>query len=144
METKELLRIKKAEYEKAAAVVTANNVHKTFTPTMFGQGRKNGGTKEHKAHRHDALERIRRISCLTPEQEGQWDFFKAGYDNKMAFIHQEEWGCLFGQIMQGVLDKVLEGNATAFSEFIASETVRVLIDVETLTIPGMGMSMMGG
>ena len=111
---------------------------------MFGQGRKNGGTKEHKAHRHDALERIRRISCLTPEQEGQWDFFKAAYDDRMAFIHQEEWGCVFGQIMQCVLDKMLEGNATAFSEFIASETVRALTDVETLTTPGMGMSMMGG
>ena len=134
----------KAEHEKAAAVVTANNVQKTFTPTMFGQGRKNGGTKQHKAHRHDALERIRRISSLTPEQEGQWDFFKENYDGKMAFIHQEEWGCVFSQILHNVLDQMLDGHLNACSEFINSETVRALTDVETLTTPGMGMSMMGG
>ena len=63
-------------------------------------------------------------------------------------VHRDQSWCslfsVFGQIMQCVLDKMLEGNATAFSEFIASETVRVLTDVETLTTPGMGMSMMGG
>ena len=62
----------------------------------------------------------------------------------MAFIHQEEWGCVFSQIMQCVLEKMLDGNLNAFSEFIKSETVRALTDVETLTTPGMGMSMMGG
>ena len=62
---------------------------------MLAFGGTKGGTQEHKANRHDALDNIRRISYLN--------------------IYY-----LFSQVMQRVLEKMVGGNLNAFSDFFGS------------------------
>ena len=57
----------------------------------------------------------------------------------MREIHQCEWGRLFAEIIQRVLNEQLNGNQNAFSEFIEKETKRVLNAVEGLTVDGLLM-----
>ena len=54
----------------------------------------------------------------------------------MADEHGEDWGGLFAEILQNVLDEMEKGNREAFSQFIHSKSTRVLGDVETLRLPG--------
>ena len=96
-ETRCTLKRNRAEYEKETQPLSRliMQVQESFTPAMFGRGRTKGGTQEHKANRHDALDNIRRISYLT--------------------IYY-----LFSQVMQRVLEKMVGGNLNAFSDFFGS------------------------
>ena len=96
-ETRCTLKRNRAEYEKETQPLSRliMQVQESFTPAMFGRGRTKGGTQEHKANRHGALENIRRISYLA--------------------IY-----CLFSRVMQHVLEKMVGGNLNAFSDFFGS------------------------
>ena len=54
------------------------SVSKDFDEGMFGQGKKDGGSRAHRDNRLECLERIKR-SCdeVLPELEVDWDRFKA-------------------------------------------------------------------
>ena len=125
-----------AELKRIDAVVTAMTHQKTFSTQMLGQGRPNGGNKEHRLHRYDVLERVRRVGSLTGEQNGQWEFFKTQWDGAQATVFGANWGNRFAEIIHAVLVKILHGDAHAFSEFVKIETDRVLGDAGALVAPG--------
>ena len=50
----------------------------------------------------------------------------------MVAEHKDNWGKLFAEWMQGVLDS---GEANAFSVFVYNETRRVFKDVVALHVP---------
>ena len=53
-----------ADLEQVRAVVSAMGIEKTYSPEMLGQGKPNGGFKEHRQNRYDVLERLRRSGNL--------------------------------------------------------------------------------
>ena len=82
------------------------------------------------------LERVRRVGNLTEAQNGQWELFKTRWDALKAEEEGENWGRAFAENMQGVLDRLLNGEETAFSQFVKQETDRVLITTGALVAPG--------
>ena len=82
------------------------------------------------------LERVRKAAELSPEQIGQWEYFKSNWDNAMAEAHGEGWAELFAQNMQHVLNELTEGRSNALSVFMHNETRRVLAVTPALLVPG--------
>ena len=91
-ECKSSLQKLTAELKRIEAVVAAITHQKAFSPEMLGQGRANGGTKEHKQSRYDVWERVRRVGNLTEDQKGQWEFFKTHWDATQATTRGAAWG----------------------------------------------------
>ena len=133
------LRKSQAELDKKNAVVTALNQAKAFHPEMLGHGKKYGGTSQHKKQRRDALDRVRRLSTLSPEQEGQYELFAEAWDTEMRGIHSDRWGELFMAILTKVLNDMMNGEPNAFSIFMRNEIDRTLGHVRALFTPGMEM-----
>ena len=119
------------------SVVTELASPKPYSPEMLGQGKKGGGTKDHRQNRWETLERVRRLAYLTPEQIGQWEFFKTEWDSAQANEHGMEWGKIFAESIQAVLYKLLEGDTNAFSQWVKDEWDRVLSRTGALVIPGI-------
>ena len=109
---------------------------KTFTPVMLGQGQKKGGSAQYQKARQEALNRVRSCATLSPDQLNDWKFFTTNWDSRMAEAHGEDWGGLFAEILQNILNEIEEGNRSAFSEFMHRESTRILGEVETLRLPG--------
>ena len=59
-----------AELKRVEAVVAALTIQKSFFAELLGQGRSRGGNSDHKRNRYEVLERVRRVSSLTAEQNG--------------------------------------------------------------------------
>ena len=120
-------KLKKArtEQEQAEAVVTAMLAAKGFSVSMLGQGRKKGGTQQHQKNRFEVLDRVRQVAELSPEQTGHWKYFKTTWDEEMAEAHGEDWGQLFAEIVQQLLNDLLDGKTNALSVFMEDEKKRV-------------------
>lgn len=131
-----LKRVRK-ENRQAEAVVAAREAVKSFSPAMLGHGKKKGGTDKYQKARHEVMTRVRAIAELSLDQENDWQYFSSTWDETRAEAHGEEWGQLFAEIMQNVVNELQEGNATALSEFMRRETERILGDVGVLIIPGV-------
>ena len=125
-----------ADIKRIDAVVAALTSRKVFDPEMLGQGRSQGGLREHRQNRFDVLERVRRIGNLTADQTLQWEFFKTQWDYDQAAEHGVDWGGIFAQSIQGILHKFLDGEDDAFSKFVKKETDRVLGDPDGLVVAG--------
>ncbi len=83
------------------------------------------------------MERLRNVADITPEQTGEWEYFKQTWDDTMARIHGESWAELFAQIIQEVLEKLQAGKTNALSMFMHDETRRVLSQTPVLVLPGI-------
>ena len=138
-DAKSKLQKTQAELDSKNAVVTALNQAKAYTPQMLGEGRKHGGTKEHQRNRRDVLDRVRHTGFLSPEQEGQYEYFAEAWDNEMKLVHDKSWGSYFAEILTNVLNQMLEGDPNAFGTFMRNETKRVLCNVCAMVAPGMDM-----
>ena len=104
---------------------------------MLGDGLKDGGFKEHRNKRLEVLERFRRVSTLTPEQEGQWEYFKETWDDEMRVIHSKEWGRIFSEILAAVSQKMMNGDQNAFPQLMAVEMKRALRGGGALVTPAL-------
>ena len=107
---------------------------------MSGQGRPDGGNREHRQNRNDALERVRRLGNLIEDQNGQWEFFKTQWDAAQAREHGVNWGGVFAERIQGVLHRMLGGESDVFSKFVKNETDRVLGEKGALVVPELPTS----
>ena len=132
-------RLKRARKEnrEAEAVVTAREAVKSYTVEMLGNGKKKGGTAQHHKARLEVLQRVRLIADLSLDQANDWDYFKVTWDKEMAEAKGEEWGALFAEIVQHVLDELSTGNRNALSDFMHQETHRVLGAIPALRVPGV-------
>ena len=104
--------------------------------SQLGQGKKNGGTKDHQKNRFDVLDRVRSVSELSESQAVQWVPFRIAWDEKMAYLHQENWGRVFSEMAMALLNDLSEKKADALSVFLDDEKQRVLGDVPMLCLPG--------
>ena len=98
----------------------------------FGEGKKKGGAQQHQKTRLEALERVRAVGNLSPEQRNDWDYFRVAWDTKMADMHDGDWANIFAEILQNVVVELETENHNALSEFMYKETKRVLGDFPTL------------
>ena len=88
-----LQRINKKQ-RTAEAAATAILTAKSYTAAMLGQGKKNGGAQQYQKARFEVLDRVRKVGELSPEQTGQWTYFKQCWDERMAETNGENWGQL--------------------------------------------------
>ena len=135
-ETQAQLKKARREIREASAVVTASQAIKSYSLSALGQGKKKGGGMQFQKTRSEALERVRSVAQLSPQQRNDWENFKAEWDKAMAEIHGEGWAELFAQILQNVIDELENGTTTALSDFMYRETKRVLGHVPALVVPG--------
>ena len=82
------------------------------------------------------MQRVRNAAELSDEQTNDWEFFARNWDARQAHALCTEWGVIFAETMQGVLEKLLGGERTALSDFMHRETQRVLGQVSVLAVPG--------
>ena len=90
---------KRKELREADAVVAARKAIKSYSLATLGEGKKKGGGQQFQKARSEALERIRSVAQLSPQQRNDWEGFKADWDKAMAEIHGEGWAELFAQIL---------------------------------------------
>ena len=84
------------------------------------------------------MNRVRNIFQLPSEQNNDWQFFAKHWDQKNAAAHGPEWAKIFAEILQNLVNKQAEGDGNALSEFMRSESERVLGGTPTLRLPGTG------
>ena len=82
------------------------------------------------------MQRVRNVAELSDEQSNDWEFFARAWDSQLSAASCKEWGKIFAETMQGVLDKLLNGEYTALSDFMERETQRVLGQLRVLAVPG--------
>ena len=123
------------EQRDAEAVVTAMEEVKVYSLEMLGQGKKKGGAQQNQKARLEVLQRLRRAAELSPEQTGQWAYFKTAWDRGMAEIHGEEWAQLCAELVQQALDELGAGHSDALSKFMHNEAKRVLAETPALLVP---------
>ena len=124
------------ETRAAEEILQARGAIKSFSPAMLGQGQKKGGSAQYQKARQEALNRVQKCARLSPDQQNDWKFFTTTWDSKMAELHGENWGGLFAENLQHILNRLEEGHLEALSEFMHEESTRVLGEVETLRVPG--------
>ena len=133
-EAKASLQRTRKEQRDAEAVVTAMEEVKWYSLEMLGKGKKRGGAQQNQKARLEVLQRVRRAAELSPEQTGQWGYFKTVWDRLMAEIHGEEWAQLFAEMVQQALDELGAGHSDALSKFMHNETESVLADAPALLV----------
>ena len=84
------------------------------------------------------LDRMSRLGPgLSAPQRNDWLWFKDTWDDAMLNEHKAEWGLLFSQWMQCVVNDFSSGTANnAFSKFVFDEHRRVLGRYLGLQVPG--------
>ena len=130
--------LKKARRDARAAesVVVANEAVKLYSLDMLGHGKKHGGPESCRKARFEVMQRVRNVAELSDEQSNDWEFFARAWDSQLSAASCKEWGKIFAETMQGVLDKLPNGEYTALSDFMERETQRVLGQLRVLAVPG--------
>ena len=107
-----------------------------YTVSMLGQDQRDCGGKTARDMRGEVLDRLARIgSGLSAAQKEDWKWFKIAWDQEMASEHKGNWGGLFAQWAQEVVDQCRAGQLNAFSLFVTSETRRCFDSVPQLLCP---------
>ena len=120
--------------KEAQSMLETKQALKTFSTQSLGAGHPNGGTATHRKRRLEVMDRIAAHAELTGQQRNDWEWFREEYDVAQAASNGSEWGEMFAEMMQSVLDDLLAGRASAVSEFMYKETKRVLNDVKVLRV----------
>ena len=119
-------------------VMDAPGAEKSYSAKMLGEGQKKGGSAQYQKKRQEALNRLRAFGHLSIEQENDWELFAKEWDARMAETHCAAWGGLFAEIIANVISELEGGNANALSDFMRTESQRVLGSMHMLRIPGRG------
>ena len=130
------LRKARKDLKDIDAVVTAKEACKAYALEALGWNKKNCGGVACQKTRFEVLDRVRAVAQLSPDQMSEWQFFKQSWDTLMADTHGDNWAMLFAEMIQNVLKELEAGRTNALSEFMNSESQRVLRDVQALVVPG--------
>ena len=83
----------------------------------------------------EVLDRLSHLKAgLSAGQRNDWPWFQHAWDQAMVAEHKGKWASVFSGWVQHVLD---DERSNAFSEFVHSETCRVLADSAALQVPGI-------
>ncbi len=120
----------------AECVLEARHAMKTFSLEALGQGRSRGGGAPAKKLRLEVLDRLSRVGQgLSGAQKNDFGWWKNSWDAKMLEEHGENWGGVFAEWAQRVLQDVEDGIGNAFSLFVHDETRRCFHEHLGLHVP---------
>ena len=95
--------------KKVEAVVTAMYETRQYSLHQLGQGKKNGGFKDHQENLFYVLDRVRGVSELSPGEASQWVPSKIAWDQKMAALYQQDWASVFIEKVKALLNDIRDG-----------------------------------
>ena len=117
------------------SVRASRHAIKTFTLDALGADSENAGGAKGKTNRLEVLDRLSHLKAgLSAGQRNDWPWFQHAWDQAMVAEHKGNWASVFSGWVQHVLD---DERSNAFSEFVYSETCRVLADSAALQVPGI-------
>ena len=122
------------QLKDAQDLLAAKEALKSYTPEMLGEGRARGGGAAFRARRLEVMDRLLTHGKLTPQQNNDWNWFKDAWDKHMSETHDQQWGRVFAETCQGLLDQLRQGISAAVSNFMYNETRRCLSDVSLLRL----------
>jgi len=132
---KRQLTAARAKLKETQSLHECGETLKRFSPKMLGDECAHGGPNHCRQARFEVLERLlAHGNALTPQQKNDWPWFKREWDAKMAAAHDKTWGSKFAGYMQNLVEELEKGNASAVTDFMCNETMRVLNDVPTLQV----------
>jgi len=133
---KEKLLQRKRELLSVEGVLEARHTLKRFSPEGLGKGKNSGGVAARRL-RFEVLDRVALLgSGLSAAQRNDWAWWKETWDAKMCEEHGLEWGQVFCEWIQRILNDFNDGVSNAFSILMHNETQRKFADVEMLAVPG--------
>ena len=108
----------------------------TFSLEYLGHSRSRGGGSAGKKKRCKVLDRLSRLGQgLSGAQRNDFGWWKESWDAKMLEEHGAEWGCVFAEWVQRVINDVGDGIGNAFSLFVHAETRRCFDGALVLQVP---------
>ena len=111
---------------------------KRYSPEALGQGKARSGGVAARRLRYEVLDKMAKLGTgLTPSQKNDWAWFREAWDDKMCDEHELEWGRVFSQWMQQILDEMSDGVANAFSMLMYDETKRPFSKTPMLVVPSI-------
>ena len=137
-QTEETLRKRKLEIRAAEGILETKHAMKRYSKEMLGQGKPRSGGAKAQKNRWEVLDRLAQMgSGLSPAQRNDWKWFKETWDSKMCEEHHLNWGGVFAEWTQQVVDNVTDGMPNAFSVFMEAGTRRNFSDNVMLVLPPM-------
>ena len=124
----------RTQLKDAQDLLAAKEALKSYTPETLGEGKARGGGAAFRARRFEVMDRLLTHGKLTPQQNNDWNWFKDAWDKHMSETHDQQWGHVFAEICQGLLDQLRQGIPAAVSNFMYNETRRCLSDVSLLRL----------
>ena len=124
----------KKQLKDAQSVAESFEAIKSFSPEMLGDGKKGGGTAQHRKARMEVLDRLGTHGTVSAQQRNDWQWFKEEWDKEMSAQKGETWGATFAEAVQSVMLDLRSGKSSAVSEFMYTETKRVLSHVPVLRV----------
>ena len=96
-----------AEKEQQAQMEKEFNSIKLFDPVMLGQGKDNGGTRQHALARMDLMDRVKaKFPPLLPRNEVNYEQFKRRFDHVLSRITGHNGGA-FGSFFLGEMKRLV-------------------------------------
>ena len=125
----------KRDIQEMESVRASRHAIKTFTLDALGADSENAGGVKGRKNRFEVLDRLSHLKAgLSAGQRNDWPWFQHAWDQAMVAEHKGKWASVFSGWVQHVLD---DERSNAFSEFVYSETCRVLADSAVLQVPGI-------
>ena len=130
------LKRRKREVLEAESLLEMRHSMKTYTLEDLGRGRSCGGKAAGRKRRFEVLDRLSRLGQgLSPAQRNDFGWWKESWDAKMLEEHGAEWGCVFAEWVQRVINDVGDGIGNSFSLFVHAETRRCFDGALVLQVP---------
>ena len=96
-----------AEKEQQAQMEKEFNSIKFFDPAMLGQGKDNGGTRQHALARMDLMDRVKaKFPPLLPRNEVNYEQFKRRFDHVLSRITGYKGGA-YGSFFLGEMKRLV-------------------------------------
>ena len=131
------LKRKREELFDVKALEDFRNTTLMAPITVYGDGHKNGGTKQqHQKERLNVLDRLRQLAPHLGTQAIQdYAILKKTWDDWGWKENVERWPKIFCQKIQTVADAIKAGETNAFEKFLYSELNACSLGRQALCLP---------
>jgi hypothetical protein len=135
-EAREILRGKKRALFETELALEAKRAVKAFSVYELGEGRTRAGGAEGKRSRAHVLDRLVRLGqSISPAQRNDYAWLKGAWGSKMLVEHADHWPAVFIGWAQHLVQVHEEGDRTAASNILRSETQRCYVGEVALVVP---------
>ena len=130
------LQAKKQAIKEHETLLTTKRDIGSMSLAELGAGCRSCGGAAAKKNRLAVLDKLARLgNGVSEAQKIDFMWFKEAWDTAMVAAHGAEWPATFAGWAQKVVNDHDAGHRTAFSQFMHSETVRVLSGTVAVAFP---------